>query len=172
MRTLLLDNTYHPVRVIDWQKAMILILTGRAEILDEYQDVKIRAPQTSFVLPKILRMYSRYKGKREIRFCRNNVYWRDNYTCQYCYNQFPTQHLTFDHIVPVSKGGNTNWENVVTCCTDCNCKKANKNLQQSGFKLMKKPKKPKFCNYIVLKLKTSDPPEWFDWIPLRVERIT
>ena len=110
-------------------------------------------------------MYSRYKGKREIRFSRHNVYWRDNYTCQYCVKKFPSNHLTFDHIVPISRGGNTNWENVVTCCETCNCRKGNQTLKQAGMKLHKKPKKPKFCHYMVLKLKTSDPPEWFDWIP-------
>jgi len=167
MRTLLLDNTYLPVRVINWQKAMILLFTGRAEILHAYEDIQIHAPHTSFILPKVLRMYGRFKGKREIRFSRHNVYWRDQHRCQYCAQQFAPEHLTFDHIVPLSKGGNTNWENVVTCCTDCNCKKANKTLKQARMTLIKKPKRPKFCHYMVLKLKMSDPPEWFDWIPQR-----
>ena len=34
-----------------------------------------------------------------------------------------SEELTFDHLLPRSKGGETNWDNVVTACSSCNVKK-------------------------------------------------
>ena len=38
------------------------------------------------------------------------------FSCQYCGDRFPTHDLTFDHVIPRSRGGRTTWENVVTAC--------------------------------------------------------
>jgi hypothetical protein len=59
------------------------------------------------------------------RTSRYNLYLRDLFTCQYCYTQLPTAKLTMDHVLPISKGGKTNWENIVTACNPCNGKKGN-----------------------------------------------
>lgn len=57
---------------------------------------------------------------------RKAIYARDNYTCQYCINQFPLDALTLDHLIPTSKGGKNHKENLVTCCIPCNKKKGNR----------------------------------------------
>ena len=77
MRTLVLDSTYFPVKIVGWQKAMILILTGRAEIVTEYEDNFIRTVSQSFQLPKILRLNNKHKAQRKVKFTRLNVFWRD-----------------------------------------------------------------------------------------------
>ena len=46
------------------------------------------------------------------------------FTSQYCKNVFEKKDLTIDHIIPKSKGGDTNWLNVTTCCKSCNLSKA------------------------------------------------
>lgn len=60
-----------------------------------------------------------------INFCRANVFIRDRYTCQYCHNTFNKKDLTLDHILPRSKGGRTNWHNIVSACKKCNHSKGN-----------------------------------------------
>ena len=164
MRTLLLDSTYFPVRVINWQKAMILLLTGRAEVVDEYDSIPIRSITKSFKLPRVLRLFSRHKSKFEMRFTRQNVYWRDGHTCQYCAKKFGQVDLTFDHVLPRSKGGPTSWENVVTACQSCNNKKGDKLLKETNMKLLKKAKRPSWTASVCLHLKENDPEEWQDWV--------
>ena len=70
MRTLLLDSTFFPVKIISWQKAMILLLTGRAEVVDEYDDFKIRSVTDSYNLPKILRLYNKHLSSKSVKFSR------------------------------------------------------------------------------------------------------
>jgi 5-methylcytosine-specific restriction endonuclease McrA len=171
MRTLVLDSTYFPVKIVGWQKAMILLITGRAEIVTEYEDSIIRSVSQSFQLPKILRLNNKHKAQKKVKFTRMNVFWRDAFKCQYCLIQLPANNLTFDHVVPSSKGGGTTWENVVTCCPGCNTKKGDKSLQQAGMKLYKKPIQPDWSPQLCLRLKVDDPVEWYDWLPQSKMRI-
>ncbi|MDC0254288.1 HNH endonuclease [Bacteriovoracales bacterium] len=165
MRTLLLDSMFYPLRVVNWQKAMILFITGRAEVVDEYEEIKIRSISMTFRLPKILRLLTNYTGKRQVKFNRANVYWRDNYCCQYCSKNFSHKELTFDHVMPKSKGGDTTWENVVTCCQKCNSKKGNLLLDECHMRLLKEPIKPPWAPQLCIKLTKEDPKEWWYWIP-------
>ena len=80
----------------------------------------------------------------EVNFARRNLYKRDNYTCQYCLEQYGPSNLNIDHVVPTSRGGRTSWSNCVTSCISCNSKKANKMLVKSGLTLSKRPKKPQW----------------------------
>lgn len=167
MRTLVLDSTYFPVRIVTWQKAMILLFTGRAEIVTEYDERKIRGVSHTFSLPKILRLYSRHKSSKLVRFSRHNIFWRDNFTCQYCHNKFSASQLTLDHVLPQSRGGKNSWENVVSACSPCNTKKSDKLPHEARMKLLKKPVRPKWSPQICLRLKKDDPEEWFQWFSLR-----
>ena len=67
------------------------------------------------------------------------MFLRDKFTCQYCGDK---KDLTFDHLLPKSKGGVTDWENVVTACSTCNVKKGGKLYERSGMKLFNKPYRP------------------------------
>jgi len=167
VRTLLLDASYHPVRVINWQKAIILILSGRAEVVAEFDDVKIRSTRISFNLPKILRLFSPHRGNQQVQFNRYNVFYRDKFVCQYCVKKFNATELTFDHVVPQSRGGRTNWFNIVSCCHTCNRKKGNKTPEEVGMRLIKKPKQPKWTPFLCLRLKDDDPQEWFEFLQIR-----
>jgi hypothetical protein len=44
---------------------------------------------------------------------------KNEYKCVYCGDKYQEM----DHKVPVSKGGNTEKDNVVPCCKKCNCAK-------------------------------------------------
>jgi 5-methylcytosine-specific restriction endonuclease McrA len=165
MRTLVLDSTYFPVKIVSWQKAMILLFTGRAEVVTEYADLKVRSVSQSFNLPKILRLVARHRGDKTVRFGRANVYLRDNHQCQYCADHFPTNLLTFDHVIPISRQGRTSWENVVTCCGDCNRRKGNKLPHEVGMHLLRPPRRPNWSPELCLRIKEDDPAEWFEWLP-------
>ena len=59
--------------------------------------------------------------------------------CTYCGDG---KNLTFDHLIPKSKGGITSWENVVTACMHCNVKKGNRLSSQCGMFPKIKPYRP------------------------------
>ena len=79
------------------------------------------------------------KPARATAFTRFNLFLRDEFTCQYCGDR---DHLTFDHVVPRSKGGRTTWENVVASCGPCNLAKGSQTLKQAGMHLRRKPFRP------------------------------
>lgn len=142
-RSLLLNSSYEPMRIVSWQKALILWLQEKVDIL-EYHSSYARSSRSSFQLPSVLRLrtYVRPKLQHGVRFCRENVYVRDNYTCQYCAVQFPPKLLTLDHVVPASRNGEKSWTNVVCACRDCNQRKADRTPAQAGMPLLKEPRVP------------------------------
>ena len=90
-------------------------------------------------LPSVIALKNFVKPQRNPDFTRFNVFLRDKFTCQYCGNK---RDLTFDHLHPKSKGGMTDWENVVTACSVCNVKKGGRLYEKSGMTLSKKPYSP------------------------------
>ena len=104
--TLLLNASYEPLRIISWKKALTLLFAGKVEVIDEY-DQQVHSITFAIKLPSIIRLlkYVRVKNHNRVKFSRANIYARDDYTCQYCGKKFPSEDLTFDHVVPVATGG-------------------------------------------------------------------
>ena len=167
MRTLVLDSTYFPVRIVSWQRAMILFLSGRAEVVTEYTERQIQGVTKTFALPNILKLHGRHISNRNVRFSRHNIFWRDNFQCQYCKKTELPASLTLDHVLPQSRGGKTNWENIVSCCSPCNTKKGNRLPHEARMKLLKRPKAPKWTPQLYLRLKEDDPKEWGQWFGIK-----
>ena len=90
-------------------------------------------------LPSVIALKSYIVPQSKPSFTRFNVFLRDKFACQYCGS---SNELTFDHLLPRSKGGETNWDNVVTACSECNVKKGGKLLKSSGMKLNQYPYQP------------------------------
>ena len=65
---------------------------------------------------------------------------RDRYTCQFCGRVFPAGELTLDHVIPRSRGGHTDWDNLVACCHSCNNRKGDRLPEEAGLKLMRPPR--------------------------------
>lgn len=171
-RVLLLDKAYQPLDVVGWREAMELLVTGKAEVVEEYEDTWIRSPSRKWRLPSILRKLSRMKWrKRTVVFSRQNIFFRDNWTCQYCGDKKKVGDLTFDHVKPQCRGGKTNWENVVAACWPCNQKKANFLPQEVGMRLLRTPVKPKIVPTVVIRLKESDPQSWRDYLYWNTELV-
>jgi len=164
MSVLLLDCTYEPLRIISWTKAMTLVISGDAEVVEEKTEEFVRSTSRIFKMPSVIRQLSKFRKRGEIQFSRINVYLRDNWTCQYCAERKQTKELTFDHVIPRAQGGLTNWQNIVAACQPCNAKKAYMTPEQAGMKLVKKPIKPKWLPAQVIVRITSMPEEWTPYI--------
>lgn len=168
LRSLLLNSSYEPMRIVSWQKALILWFQDKVDIL-EYHATFARSARSSFQLPSVLRLrsYVRPRMNGAVRFCRENVYIRDNYTCQYCGNQLPPRQLTLDHVVPASKNGKKNWTNVVSACRDCNQRKANRTPKGANMPLLSDPKMPNWLPSRELELQLEldkAPPSWLEYL--------
>ncbi len=158
-RSLLLNASYEPMRVVCWQKALILWFQGKVEIL-EYHSVFARSVSASFKLPSVLRLKSYVNLHRatQIRFCRENVYIRDNFTCQYCGHRYSSKSLTLDHVLPASRSGKKDWYNVVCACRSCNQRKANRTPTEAKMPLLTEPRMPAWLPLIEFEVGNSDIP--------------
>lgn len=167
---MVLNSSYEPVKIVNWQKAILLWFTNKVEVL-EFHKIEVHSAQDIFKLPSVLRL-RRYVHKQHhdgIRFCRENIYLRDEYACQYCGERLPYKKLTIDHVLPVSRKGENTWKNVVTACSPCNNKKANKTPQEAKMPLSCKPVKPKHLpNRVLDKHQTILPDTWGPYLPLLI----
>lgn len=128
----------YPLSLSNMKKVLKSLLKGRISVVKEY-DETITVQDKQIKLPKIVVLKKYININHAPKFSRKNVYLRDNYTCQYCGKKFPTEELTFDHVMPRCKGGKTTWENIVTACKCCNGKKGGKTLQEANMKLISTP---------------------------------
>ena len=111
----------------------------------------VRTIRSHIILPKILllREFDRLPVS-EVKFCRQTVFERDNYTCQYTGRVCKPKDLTLDHVIPRDRGGRTSWENIVTCARDINSRKANRLPHEVGLRLVRKPQRPRWRPFAVV----------------------
>jgi len=161
-KTLVLDKSYQPIRIVNLKGAIYLVFREAANVLDQDYNIftlnewikhseirhtldpdfkALRSADSAFGVPDIV-ILRNFKQKivRQSACTKNNVIFRDLCTCQYCGKQLAHCETTIDHIIPASKGGNLTWENAVTACRECNNKKGNKDLDKSGLMLSNIPK--------------------------------
>ena len=131
----------YPLSLNTAKKIIKTMLKGNLIVLKEY-DESINIKNEEIKLPKIVVLKKYIHIPKKPKFSRKNIYLRDNYTCQYCGKKFPYSELTFDHVIPKCKGGQTTWDNIVTACKNCNSKKGGKTLEESKMNLIKSPKIP------------------------------
>jgi 5-methylcytosine-specific restriction endonuclease McrA len=141
-RTLLLTTWYFPVRVLCWQDAVRMVYVGSVDVVAEYEE-EIRSPSVTWNMPAVVRLRKNaLVRKAAVKFSRQRVYERDRFTCQYCGRVLPAEKLTFDHVVPRSRGGRTDFINIVTACKPCNGKKGNQTCDQAGMFPLTQPRVP------------------------------
>ena len=114
--------SYYPLSLWSWQDAVKAVFLDRVNIVSEY-DASIRSPTFEMRLPSVVSLKTFVQPARRPAFTRFNVFLRDRFACQYCGAH---DDLTFDHVIPRSKGGQTTWLNVVAACSPCNLRKADR----------------------------------------------
>ncbi len=146
LRTLVLNAdmqplSWAPLSVWSWQDAFVAVHQQRVIQVKTYDDIVIRSATQEYDVPAVVAL-KQYHQRKRVGFTRYNLFLRDEFTCQYCGNRFPAKDLTFDHVLPRSKGGKSVWTNIVACCRKDNARKGNKTLRQAGMKLRRPPFKP------------------------------
>ncbi|BBM97594.1 hypothetical protein MPTK1_1g06840 [Marchantia polymorpha subsp. ruderalis] len=174
-RGLVLDMAYRPINVVNWKRALCLDILEKADVL-EYYDQVIYSPNRAFFIPAVLKIcnFVHSPGQKMVKLTlnRSNVFMRDKFCCQYCTSR---ENLTIDHVQAASRGGGWTWDNLVTACSKCNLKKADKTLEEARMKLIKPPKEPKalhskslppnYKTFRSLTLNKYTPAEWRDYLP-------
>lgn len=160
VRALVLNSSYQPVKLVSWQKAFILFFQGKVEVL-EYHSAAARSAREAHRLPSVIRLKTYIAPRRanRLKFSRENVYLRDDYTCQYCGVQFAPRDLTLDHVVPASKNGRKDWTNVVAACRTCNHRKGNRTPLGANMPLLNEPKIPAWLPTLRPSFRSGDIPE-------------
>ena len=162
---LILNKSFTPIHITSIKRAICLVFKGLAKFVDEeYQqydfqtwselsvamsDECIHMTEKVIRVPRVitLQFYDKLPNRR-IRFSRENIYLRDHNTCQYCGQRFRRSDLNIDHVIPLSKGGQTVWRNVVCSCIPCNSKKGGLVPEQAGMKLFRHPRKPQYSLFM------------------------
>lgn len=154
---LLLNSTYEPLNIINVKRALRLVLTHKADAV-EADGLSVRTVSRVVRVPQVVRLsYYVRRPTQRVKFTKRTVLARDQHTCQYCGIQ--TRDLTLDHVLPRTLGGQTIWTNVVAACRKCNGRKGGRTLKESGMRLNRAPREPRFLPYLRL-VKSSYQRAW------------
>jgi 5-methylcytosine-specific restriction endonuclease McrA len=176
LRTLVLNANYlpmttWPLSLVTGQEAVRAVFRGRAIVVEEWDEV-FRSPSLEIRVPKVIALHEYAPISAVPKFCRRSILLRDGFRCQYCGGQFPSSELTFDHVVPRSAGGRTEWANILSACVSCNKQKRDRpadwsGRKGSGLRPLKSPRQPTTMELLRagLKFLDADVRESFaDWL--------
>lgn len=163
--TLLLSQSYEPIKIISWQRAITLLFLGKVEVIEEYAH-DVRSVTFVIKIPAVVRLLRAFRRHHKpVKFSRVNIYARDSYTCQYCGKRLSVSELTYDHVTPRSQGGKTEWTNIVTCCHDCNRTKGGRTPRQAGMQLRAQPSQPNWVPAVTIRVSLRSVPDaWRDYL--------
>lgn len=164
-QVLVLNRNYEPLNVVSAKRAIVLLMKGKAEMVKPADGLVVHAAREQIQVPSVVRLmvYARRPPAR-VRLNRRSILIRDDYTCQYCGYRGPG--LTIDHVIPKDRGGKTDWDNLVACCTRCNSKKGNRTPEEAGMTLRKRPRKPAYLPYMgyAKLMQALKNPDWHDFL--------
>ena len=162
---LVLNYNFEPLNVCNARRALVLVLGGKAEIL-EHNHHEILTPTTIYRAPSVIRL--RHLIRRpppQAKLSRREIFRRDSFSCQYCGQR--TYELTLDHVVPRHRGGSHTWENLVSACRACNHRKGGRTPEEARMKLRTTPRRPFVGPYYAIerRLRDGDYQEWRKFLP-------
>ena len=151
---ILLNGDYSYLCQIDWKRALCLMFSEKAKVL-KYSDRLIQGVDKVFRAPAVMVLIKVVRSvyRNRVPFSKTNILVRDRYTCAYCGSR--PRRLTIDHIVPVSRGGKSNFDNCVACCAPCNSRKGSQTPREAGMHLRRRPYRPTISEFIRLRLMQS-----------------
>ena len=160
---LVLNQNYEPLNVCNVRRAMVLVLRGKAEVLETARDA-IRSSTQAFPLPSVIRLFHMIRRPRpKVRLTRREIFARDNWTCVYCGRM--TRDLTLDHVLPRHRGGPHTWENLVSACKPCNHRKAGHTPTEAKMALTREPGAPRVSIYYVFFPYLNQQEGWRKFVP-------
>ena len=136
-----MNATYEPINVCTVRRAVVLLLKEKAEVV-EHAGWELHSASRSISRPMVIRLVTYVRVPRDThrrKITRRAVFARDDWTCQYCGAR---ANLTVDRVIPRSKGGGSNWDNIVASCAPCNRRKGDALPRQVGMRLLKQPRTP------------------------------
>ncbi|HET8656122.1 MAG TPA: HNH endonuclease [Longimicrobiaceae bacterium] len=148
MGCLALNASFEPLTILPVERALRLVIDCKAEVLETDSTRKFRSAREELPCPLVIRLVRFVHVPRRFRRQVTNTFLfaRDRYRCQYCgRHRAEFKHrefLTRDHVVPLSRGGENHWENVVTACSTCNNRKADHLPDECGMHLLQRPTEP------------------------------
>lgn len=162
---LVLNHNYEPLNVCNIRRAIVLVLTGKAEVLEAYE-AAVTSARERFDAPSVIRLiYMIRRPRPRVKLCRREIFIRDQYTCQYCGTR--ASDLTIDHVIPRSRGGGHTWDNLVSACRNCNHRKGGKTLAEARLQLIRPPIEPRPGRYYTIQraLNSHLNEDWLRFIP-------
>jgi len=190
---LALNRNYQAIHVVSVRRAFCLLYKDLAEVIhveqgqfanydfstwQEASELKsmlgeqgadedwIHAVHFEIQIPRIIRLIKYDRVPRNtVKFNRRNIFLRDEHCCQYCGNHYPSQKLSLDHVFPRSRGGPTNWENIVCACVDCNVRKGGRTPIEARMLLLREPTKPARSPLLVRQLADARYDSWRTFLP-------
>ena len=149
-QVLVLNASYEPLSLVSVRRAIVLLLREKAELLEVTQQM-LRSSHQSMPVPLVIRLVHYVRlPHRKVPSTRAAVMLRDAYICQYCAETPGRQFLTVDHVIPRSRGGKHEWDNLVTACTRCNQKKGSLTPEEAGMQLIHNPFEPSYMALVLL----------------------
>lgn len=168
-RALLLNSDWFPLNFISEQRAVRLVLKGRAEVIVNMEGLKsiwgdefFNSPSLELNVPATLRLLTRVNRSkmRTPRFRKKVLFNRDGWRCQYCDCHLSRETATVDHIIPRSRGGGNSWLNCVTACKSCNKRKADMTPEEANMLLLAPVKKPAAIHFWDSFKSDAHHPDW------------
>jgi 5-methylcytosine-specific restriction endonuclease McrA len=129
------------------QRATCLILAEKADLVEDDGAV-IRSESLTLPSPSVIRL--RYMVKvpyvRRSALSRRAVFARDDYRCQYCGSRADS----IDHVLPRSRGGTDEWDNLAAACRSCNSTKRNRTPAEAGLRLLRPCRAPRSTGWSIV----------------------
>lgn len=146
-RALVLNASFEPLCVVSGRRAVVLVLDDKAEVLHA-SDEQVRSERLCLEVPSVIRLrtFVKVPYRRRAALNRRSVFARDQHRCQYC----GTRAESIDHVVPRSRGGPHEWENVVAACRPCNTAKRDRLLAETSMVLRRPPSVPEQLTWILV----------------------
>jgi len=178
---LVLNRLFQAIQITTVRRAFCLLYKGEVRAVDpdyttyaweDWKDIPpqpdeefLATPSFRVRIPRVvLLLHFDRLPRHEIRFTRKNIFFRDKNRCQYCGGRFSTSDLNLDHVIPLSRGGKSNWDNVVCCCVRCNSRKGGLLPNEAGMQLIKHPLRPRWHPFVKLSLSHSRYETWKNFL--------
>lgn len=159
--------SYLPLSAVQWKEAILYMYHDKCNVLEWYDDWMVHSTSWETKVPAVIMLKEYLRNTRHVRFSKTNICLRDQYSCCYCGDKLTRKEVTMDHVMPLSRGGKTDWTNIVTSCGPCNFRKGNKTGPQ--WRPIYKPYKPGY--YELVRKRKQLPfevrhPSWYEWLDI------